>query len=103
LPDVEDREAGAIAGVQRALVQAMGALRCYVTLLAVEVERRGRRLLVAAALVGLGLLAVALFSVGFARYLDSQIQVAGAGPMITGGALLGVLLVIVAATWARRS
>ena len=102
MADGDDRAAGPLEHVQRAITQAMGALRCYVTMLAVEVERRGQRLVWALALVGLGLIGVALLGIGLSRYLDSCIHVAGAGPMVTGGALLAIIVILGASTWARR-
>jgi len=38
-------QGGLMEHVQRILVHGLGALRCYITLLAAEGERRGRRLI----------------------------------------------------------
>ena len=62
--------------IQRMLVHGLGALRCYITMLAAEGERRGRRLLDQAMwvllLAGIGFLGVALFAFGAAQWIESR-------------------------------
>ena len=88
--------------VQRAVVHALGALRCYITLLAAEGERRGLRLLDSLIwvllLAGAGLVGMFLFGLGLARWLESRLDVPGSGAMIVG---IGIIAIFLAVTLAR--
>ena len=81
-------QGGLIEHVHRAAVHGLGALRCYVTMLAAEGERRGRRLLEQAAwvllLAGTAVAGVTLFACGAAQWIESRIAVPGSGAMIVG-------------------
>jgi hypothetical protein len=91
-------QGGLMEHVQRILVHGLGALRCYITLLAAEGERRGRRLLDQAMwmllLAGIGFAGVALFAFGVAQWIESRLAVPGSGAMIIGMALIIIFLAI---------
>lgn len=94
-----DKEPEGIAGhVYRALSHAEGAIRCYLVLLAAEIEHRWPRMLRQAvwmvALVGVGLIGIALVGVGVARYLEARIDIPGIGGIIVGGVMVAICLVI---------
>ena len=87
-------QAGLMEHIQRILVHGLGALRCYITMLAAEGERRGRRLLDQAMwvllLAALGFLGVGLFAFGAAQWIESRLSVPGSGAMIVGMARAGI-------------
>ena len=91
-------QGGLMALIQRILVHGLGALRCYITLLAAEGERRGRRLLDQAMwvllLAGIGVAGVALFAFGAAQWIESRLAVPGSGAMIVGMGLMALFLAI---------
>jgi hypothetical protein len=84
--------------VHRVVVHALGALRCYITILASEGERRGRRLLAEAMwvllLAGIGIVGMALFAFGAAQWIESHIGVPGSGAMIVGTGLIVIFLAV---------
>ena len=89
---------GLLEHVHRVVVHALGALRCYMTILAAEGERRGRRLLAEAMwvllLAGVGILGMALFAFGAAQWLESHIGTPGSGAMIVGMGLIVIFLAV---------
>lgn len=91
-------QGGLIEHVHQAVVHGLGALRCYVTMLAAEGERRGRRLLEQAMwvllLAGVGVAGVALFAFGAAQWIESRLGVPGSGAMIVGMAMIVIFLII---------
>ena len=91
-------QGGLIEHVHRVLVHGLGALRCYITMVAAEAERRGRRLLDQAMwvllLAGIGLAGVALFALGAAQWIESRLAVPGSGAMIVGMGLMVIFLAI---------
>ena len=99
-------QGGLLEHAQRILVHGLGALRCYVTMLAAEGERRGRRLLNQAMwvllLAGIGFLGVALFAFGAAQWIESRLAVPGSGAMIIGMALMVIFLAIALARALRK-
>jgi hypothetical protein len=99
-------QGGLMEHVQRILVHGLGALRCYITLLAAEGERRGRRLLDQAMwvllLAGIGFMGVALFAFGAAQWIESRLAVPGSGAMIIGMALMVIFLAIALARALRK-
>ena len=99
-------QGGLMEHVQRILVHGLGALRCYITLLAAEGERRGRRLLDQAMwvllLAGIGFMGLALFAFGAAQWIESRLAVPGSGAMIIGMALMVIFLAVALARALRR-
>ena len=97
---------GLIEHVHRAVVHGLGALRCYVTMVAAEGERRGRRLLEQAMwvllLAGVGVAGVALFAFGAAQWIESRLAAPGSGAMIVGMGLMALFLVIALARALRK-
>lgn len=97
---------GLMEHVHRVVVHALGALRCYITMLAAEGERRGRRLLAEAMwvflLAGIGIAGAALFAFGVAQWIESRIGVPGSGAMIVGLVLIVVFLAIAMARATRK-
>lgn len=97
-PD-EGVQGGLIEHVHRTVVHGLGALRCYITMLAAEVERRGRRLLDRMlwifVLAGLGVAGAAIFAFGVAQWLESRLAVPGSGAMFAGVGLMTIFLAIV--------
>jgi hypothetical protein len=89
--ELEQRPDGSLDNVQRALTHGLGALRCYVTLLSVEMERRGRRLLWAAALVGLGLVGMVLMAIIGATVTGRRMKAIGRGMVAGDGPIPGAL------------
>ena len=91
-------QGGLVEHIHRIVVHGLGALRCYITMLAAEGERRGRRLLDQAMwmllLAGIGFLGVALFAFGAAQWIDSRLAVPGSGAMIIGMGLMVIFLAI---------
>ena len=95
----DDLQGGLMEHVQRAVVHGLGALRCYVTMLLAEGERRGRRLLNQAMwallLAGIGVAGAALFACGAAQWIESRLGAPGSGAMIVGMGLVAIFLAIV--------
>jgi hypothetical protein len=91
-------QGGLMEHIQRILVHGLGTLRCYITMLAAEGERRGRRLLDQAMwvllLAGIGFMGMALFAFGAAQWIESRLAVPGSGAMIIGMALMVIFLAI---------
>ena len=91
-------QVGLMEHVQRVVVHGLGAVRCYITLLAAEGERRCRRLLDQALwvllLAGVGVAGVALFAFGAAQWIESRLAIPGSGAMIVGMGLMAVFLAI---------
>lgn len=89
---------GLMEHLRRIVVHGLGVLRCYITMLAAESERRCRRVLAQAMwvlmLAGIGAAGVSLFALGAARWLENRLAVPGAGAMIIGIALMAVFLAI---------
>jgi di/tricarboxylate transporter len=89
---------GLMEHIHRAVVHGLGALRCYVTMLAAEGERRGRRILDQALwvllLAGIGVVGVALFAFGAAQWIDNRLAAPGSGAMIVGMGLMVIFLAI---------
>ena len=99
-------QGGLMDHIQRVVVHALGALRCYITLLAAEGERRGRRLLAEAMwtllLAGIGIAGAALFAFGAGQWIESRIGVPGSGAMIVGLVLIVAFLAIALARATRK-
>jgi hypothetical protein len=99
-------QGGLIEHVHRAVVHGLGALRCYITMLAAEGERRGRRLLDQMLwvflLAGGGVAGVALFAFGAAQWIESRLAVPGSGAMIAGMGLMTIFLAIVLTRTLRK-
>jgi len=100
-PDAETTESGLLDRVQRALMHAEAAARCYLALIVAEGRRAARGLMREgswmAALVGLGLIGLALLLVGLAMLIESRIGSPGVGYMIVGGLTVIVFLVVMCA------
>jgi hypothetical protein len=88
---------GLLDRLGRAFAHAEGAVRCYLALLAGEARRlvRGlmREAVWMAALVGVGLVGLAVLAFGLGTFIESRLGVPGAGLMIVGGAMVAVFLV----------
>jgi hypothetical protein len=91
-------QGGMMEHVHRVVVHALRVLRCYITMLAAEGERRGRRLLAEAMwvlmLAGVGVAGAALFAFGAAQWIESRIGVPGSGAMIVGVGLMAIFLAV---------
>ena len=98
-------QGGLMEHIHRIVVHGLGAVRCYITMLAAEGERRSRRLMDLAmwvfVLAGIGVAGVALFAFGAAKWIESCLGVPGSGAMIVGAGLMAIFLAI-ALTRARR-
>ena len=96
-PDANSTENGFLDRVRRAVAHAEQAARAYLALMAVECRRLARglvhELVWMLALVGFGLIGVALVGLGLAAFLESHIGVSGSGNMIVGGGMVVVFLV----------
>ena len=96
-PDASSTESGFLERVRRAIAHAEGAARCYLALLAAEGRRMARRLMHEAvcmlALVGFGLIGLAVLALGLGAFLESRIGVPGSGQMIVGGGMVIVFLI----------
>ncbi len=99
--DKDSPGSGVIAHLRQALAHAQEALRAYIALVTGQIERRVaaavRQAMWTIILAGLALLGIILLACGLATFLESRLGVPGAGPMLMGGALLA-LVVILAAT-----
>lgn len=97
---------GVMDHIHRVLLHALGALRCYITLMAAEGERRGRRLLAEAmwvlVLAGIGLAGAVLFASGAAQWIESRIGTPGSGAMIVGMSLMVIFLAVMLARSSRK-
>jgi hypothetical protein len=104
--DDDSAQTGVVDCIRRALAHAEGAIRCYAALFAVEAERRMRRALDQAvwtlALVGFGLIGVALIAFGVARHLENWTGAPGSGAMMVGGAMVGLFLAAMIFRWSRK-
>ena len=91
-------QGGMLEHLHNVVVHGLGVLRCYITMLAAEAERRGRRLLDQAMwvflLAGIGVTGVALFAFGAAQWIESRLGVPGSGAMIVGIGLMVIFLAI---------
>jgi len=105
-PDADTTEGGFLDRVRRVLAHAEEAARCYLALIAAEGRRlaRGfmREAVWMAALVGFGLIGVAVFVVGLAMLIESCIGVPGSGQMILGGLMVVIFLVAMVALKVRE-
>ena len=97
---------GLLEHIHSVVVHGMGVLRCYITMIAAESERRCRRLLAQAMwvllLAGVGVAAVALFAFGVGQWVESRLAVPGSGAMIVGMGLMVIFLVAVLACTTRK-
>jgi len=97
---------GFLECLRRAFAHAEGAVRCYLAILAAEGRRlvRGcmREAVWMAALVGVGLIGLALLAFGLATFIGSRLEVPGAGLMIVGGLMVAVFLVAMLVVKARE-
>ena len=98
-------QGGLLEHVHRVVIHGLGVLRCYITMLAAEGERRCRRLLDQMMwlilLAGIGVAGVSLFAFGAAQWIESKLGVPGSGGMIVGMGLM-VIFLAVALTRAMR-
>ena len=105
-PDADTTEGGFLDRVRRVLAHAEEAARCYLALIAAEGRRLARGLMREAvwmaALVGFGLIGVAVFVVGLAMLIESCIGVPGSGYMIVGGSVVVIFFVGMFITKARE-
>ena len=103
--DADTPQPGLLDRLQRALEHAQEAARCYLALIAAEGRRLARGLMHEAvwmvALVGFGLVGLAVMVLGLATFIESRIGVAGSGQMIVGGVMVVVFLVIMFTLKAR--
>jgi len=92
-------QGGLVEHIHRVVVHGLGVLRCYITMMAAEGERRGQRLLDQAMwmllLAGIGLAGAALFAFGAAQWISNRLAVPGSGAMIIGMGLMVIFLAIV--------
>ena len=105
-PDADTTEGGFLDRVRRVLAHAEEAARCYLALIAAEGRRlaRGfmREAVWMAALVGFGLIGVAMLIFGLATYVESRLAVPGSGHMILGGLMVVIFFVGMFITKARE-
>ena len=94
--DADTPQPGLLDRLQRALEHAQEAARCYLALIAAEGRRLARGLMREAvwmaALVGFGLVGLAVMVLGLATFIESRIGVPGSGQMIVGGTMVLVFL-----------
>lgn len=94
--DANRTESGFLERVRRAVAHAQEAARCYLALIAAESRRLARSLMHEAvwmlALVGFGLVGLAVLAFGLAAFVESRIGVPGSGQMIVGGGMVVVFL-----------
>lgn len=90
--DDNSTEGGLVGSLRRAFDHAEGAARCYLALLAVEGRRQFRRFKRETAwialLVGAGIIGLALLGYGLAVFVDSRVDLPGAGFVIVGGLMV---------------
>jgi hypothetical protein len=90
-------ESGFLECVRRLMAHAGGAARCYLALLAAEGRRVVSRVVQEAvwllALMGFGLIGVAVLAMGLGAFLESRIGVPGTGQMIVGTAMILIFLI----------
>lgn len=95
--DADTTQPGLLDRLQRAFEHAQEAVRCYLAMIAAEGRRLARGLMHEAvwmvALVGFGLVGLAVMVLGLATFIESRIGVAGSGQMIVGGAMVAIFLV----------
>jgi peptidoglycan/LPS O-acetylase OafA/YrhL len=91
-------EGGLMEHIHRVVVHGLGVLRCYITMLAAEGERRCRRLLAQAMwvllLAGIGVAGVTVFAFGVGQWIESRLAVPGSGAMIVGMGLMIIFLAV---------
>jgi hypothetical protein len=94
--DADTPQPGLLDRLQRAIEHAQEAARCYLALIAAEGRRLARGLMREAiwmfALLGFGLVGLAVMVLGLAAFIESRIGVAGSGQMIVGGVMVAVFL-----------
>jgi hypothetical protein len=97
---------GLMEHIHRVVVHGLGVLRCCITMLAAEGERRCRRLLAEAMwvllLAGIGVAGVASFAFGAGQWIESRLAVPGSGAMIVGMGLMVVFLAVTLALALRK-
>ena len=95
--DADTTQAGFLDRVRRAIAHAEEAARCYLAIIAAEGRRLARGLMREAvwmgALVGFGLVGLAVLVVGLAMQVESRIGVPGSGYMIVGGSMVVIFFV----------
>jgi drug/metabolite transporter (DMT)-like permease len=95
--DPNTTDNGFLERVRRAVAHAEEAARCYLAIMMAECRRLGHglvdQMVWMLAVVGFGLVGVAVLALGLATFLDSHIGVPGSGQMIVGGAMVAVFLV----------
>jgi len=103
-PDPNTDSGGLLGHVRRALEHAVGAARCYALLLVGDVERRVdravRRLVLAVALLCVGLVGAVLLLAGVARLLDDCLG-PGLGHIVIGGCIVAIAAAVALATRLR--
>jgi hypothetical protein len=96
-PDASTTESGFLERVRRVIAHAEEAARCYLALIAAEGRRMVRRLMYEAvwmlALVGYGLIGLAVLALGLGAFVESRIGVPGSGQMIVGGGMVIVCFI----------
>ena len=96
-PDASPTESGFLERVRRAIAHVEEAARCYLALIAAEGRRMVRRLMHEAvwmlALVGFGLIGLAVLAFGLGAFVESRIGVPGSGQMIVGSGMVIVFLI----------
>jgi hypothetical protein len=94
--DGNTTESGLLERVRRAVAHAEEAARCYLALIASEGRRLARGLMREAiwmvALLGFGLVGLAVMVLGLAAFIESRIGVPGSGQMIVGGGMVVLFL-----------
>ena len=104
--DGNTTESGLLERVRRAVAHAEEAARCYLALIASEGRRLARGLMREAiwmvALLGFGLVGLAVLVVGLAMQVESRIGVPGSGYMIVGGSVVVIFFVGMFITKARE-
>jgi heme A synthase len=106
-PDADTTEGdGFLDRVRRVLAHAEEAARCYLALIAAEGRRLARGLMREAvwmvALLGFGLVGLAVLVLGLAAFIESRIGAPGSGQMILGGLMVVIFLVAMVALKVRE-
>jgi len=95
-PDPNGESDGLLGHLRRATEHAAGVMRCYVSLLVGDVERRVqnalRRAVLLVVLAVVGLIGASFLLVGVARVLDAWLG-AGVGHVVLGGLILAAVFV----------